>query len=263
MMGVSFAVKVPPASLNDFQRALQRTVALKGADPVKTVNKAAGYVASFAIASDKIPVANKQRIMDAMKMQVVKSSRRFRVTMRMSKTGKIKMVRRKVRPSKISNEWRGTLAAIIVSTINYRGSMGLLSKRYGRLVRKFLNGGSEYKKAANASQFYKVVEKFAKARANSAGYLRSGMFPSIRAFRVSKMEAAAKRSFKFPPGNAKAATKGTRIMASMEDYATGIDTVAPQALKKAEREVQALFEKWLREDLAQAAKTQGFKGSTP
>ena len=263
MLGISFAVKVPPASVNELQRALQRTVALKGADPVKTVNKAAGYVASFASArgaNAKIPMANPARIDSLMRTLVSQSSRRFENRISVSKkTGKVRKIRRLRKVSKIASEWKGTLAAAIVSAINYKGAR-TKSRRYERMVKTALGSGKGNVAATGA--FYRTVARFVKMRKNSAGYLRSGLLPGIKIFKRAAIGGRDSQlnQFKFPPGDASAATQtGSRIVASMSDYATGIDMIAPNALKKAEREVVALFEKWIREDLDKAATAQGFK----
>ena len=248
-------IVMPTAERARLQRALQDTVTLKGADPRKTVNKAAGYIASFAVASGtagKIPIANAAQILVNLRAQVNRSSKLFVTRTSTSKTGRVRRTRRRVRrTSAMANEWRGTLAAVIVASINYGGARKL-SNAYHKMVRKGL-AGSASRKAATAAQFYRLVARFAKKRATSAGFLRSGLFPALRHFKAQVLDAARMRGFKFPPGTASLVQSETKITAAMEDAAPGISKMAPDALRRSEHQVAELFQKWLREDLAQAA----------
>lgn len=268
MNGVTFQIHVPEPSRLALEKALRQTVAMKGADPIKTVNKAAGYVASFAAArgaNAKIPVANPARIEALMRTVIASSSRRFANRVSISKkTGRVRKTRRLVRVSKVASEWKGTLAAAIVARINYKGSTRG-SKRYERTIRAALSANDKGK-AATSGAFYRLVGRFVRMRAKSAGYLRSGLFPAMKKFKQAAAQQSdpTSKNFKVPPGDAMAATRtGARIKATMEDYARGVDIVAPNALRQAEQQVADLFTKWIREDVAKAARTAGFHHSTP
>lgn len=253
-------VSIPPESQQQLTAALRRTLQHKGGDPLAVVNKAARYVASFTAAQGanaKIPIANRERIAALLKVQISNSSHLFRTTRKIGKNGKVRINRRRLKPSKISNEWRGTLAAAVVAGLNYRGSSRKLGKRYARMVQG-MTGGADYKKAANAAAFYRVVAKFVRARQRSAGYLRSGILPALTTFRAARAATGIpSRGHPHPPGSALGASGTGEISASMEDHATGIDTIAPNAFRLAEREVAALFDKWILEDMEKAAKATG------
>lgn len=248
------SARLTPSSARMLSLAMSETVMLKGADPVKTVNKAAAFLASFGIA--KIPAADPKRI-EAMLRTKVRGDKLSRISVR-NKKGRLRRVNRE---SAIQNEWRNTLAAVIVAAINYGKHRGGYSKRYLRMIRQSgLPPDLGQRKPATTAQFYRLVSTFVKRRMASAGYHKSGLVPALKAFKAASNQAGVPK-FKFPPGSAEKATDAdpSLIRASMEDFARAIDQIAPEALSKSMPEVAALFRKWLQEDLAKAAAAHGLR----
>lgn len=245
-------LRIPPPDIAALKVALQDTFSMKGGDPAKLVNKAAKFVVSFAAATGgnaKVPTADPAKI-EATLRHVIKSVAAPKVKIR--RNGKLRRVNR---ASKVQNEWRNTLAAMIVGSILSGKASGRIGKRYKKLVARLSQG----KGGGTANAFYRMAEKLMKSKRASAGYLRSGLVPGLQAFRAASSEVSTlKRNFRFLPGTAAPAQNGnSRIVATMEDSAKEISRLAPDAFRKAEREVASLFNKWIIEDLAAAARRQG------
>lgn len=249
---------IDPRSLTNLEQALRLTVQMKGKSAEAVVNKAGQYLASFATAKvpQKAKAITAAQIWDLMRTKVSgeKMSRRFI---------RVKGRRRKVkREAKQQNEWRNTLAAVLVATINYSAARKGLTKRWVRLMAKLNQKKDGTEKAKTAAAFYRVVEQFAKKRKASAGYHRAGMAVAIKTFRANRAALQGAKEFRFfrqPPGDATAArTENQRTIADMGNHARAIEAIAPTAFADSEPEVASLFGKWLAEDQAAAAKKAGF-----
>ena len=265
-MNISYKLTVPTAEQFKLTSALQKYVSLKGKDPASIVNKAAGYVALFAAArgaNQKIPVAEAEVITVNMLRKLTTSRRTHETRISVSKkTGKVRRSRRIRRPSKVVDMFLGTFAAAMVAKILKNGSPRGHSKYYERMIQATV-AGSPSKSMSASSGFYKAVKQYAGMRRGAAGYLRSGMFPAIKAFAPKGGSSSAKPlndPLRKAPGDASVAINGRSITrADMTNYAKGISKVAPDALKKAERQVIKMYEGWVREALDKAAVAQGFK----
>ncbi len=178
---MNISVTLKPENARLLSLALSETVMLKGADAAKTVNKAAAYLASFGIA--KIPAADPRRI-EAVLRTKVRGDKISRLSIR-NRKGRIARINRE---SAVQNEWRNTLAAVIVAAINYGKHRGGYSKRYLRMIRQSgLQPDLGKRKPATTAQFYRLAATFVKRRMGSAGYHKSGLLPALT---VSSISAA-------------------------------------------------------------------------
>jgi len=246
-------LRIKPSSIRDLERALRETMAMKKGDPAALVNKAAQYVTSFAAATGtnaKIPIADPAKIESTLRRIVHPLTQRKSRAIGKGKRKKIN------RAAAVQNEWRGTLASVIIASI-LAGKQGKIGRRYVKLAQKLTKGKND--KGATANQFYRIVAKFVRLKQNSVGLHRAGLLPAIKAFRAKAGDAAMRR-FKAPPGSATAAERGSsKIIATITDSARAITEIAPNALRQAESEVARRFTKWIEEDLLKCAKAEGFK----
>jgi hypothetical protein len=236
-------VTIPEDSRQQLENVLRDTMLFRGRNPERLVMKAAGYVASFAYG--KIPVADAAKILAELKRPVTNSSKLYR----RNKSGR----RVRVKRGRNAQEWAGTLAAVLVASIHTWGNRNKTSRRLMENALKRI-GAPGTRRGLSAAAFYAAVKAFAGTRKGSAGYLRSGMIPAMRLYAASK---GARSAFKHPPGRAMLTTGSTRITARTENIAAGIDKVAPNVLRTAEREVAVIFEEWLREAHEEAARKTG------
>lgn len=245
-------VSVKPASTRLLSMALRDTMAMKKRDPAALVNKAAQYVTSFAVASGvnaKIPIADPAKIEATLRRVIHPPTERKSRALGKGKRKKIN------RASKVQNEWRGTLAAVIIASL-VAGRSGKIGRRYQKLAQKLTKGKND--KGATATQFYRLVARFVKLKQASVGLHRAGLLPAIKAFRAQAADSTLRR-FRSPPGTATPAERGSaKITAKITDSARAIDQIAPHAFRQAETEVAALFTKWIEEDILKCAKLEGF-----
>lgn len=145
----------------------------------------------------------------------------------------------------IADKYRGTMAAMIVQRLNWKGANQAKNKRGG-------------------SAFYGKVGQFINARVFSRNLHKSGFKPTLAALRAPAGERLPK--YGKMPGSYKEDAKEWAAQLIAENFASsakrpgntrepdGIEGVAPDCLSLAEDDVARLLEKWLAEDLEAAAK---------
>lgn len=145
---------------------------------------------------------------------------------------------KKVKRDKVVDRWKGSVAARLVAVLNYKNSRNL-----------------------PASQFYRLVSKFAQARRFSAGFHKSG-------WRTAKLRLRGKldnvKNFKNSPGSFKERIKESMVEIMAENYARsggrkadGVDKLFPDVLEQTWKEVETMLLKFIQKDMDKHAEESG------
>lgn len=221
---ISIQDEFSPALLRAFDDSRLRP------DIVKAVNQIMKMWVSFAIA--KIPAAKKDTIKSYLDAPATRSkwrrgSIKARKKVRISQRPRYEMLRR-------------SLAAHIVWATNYKGARDM-----------------------TAEKFYATVGKYMGARQYSRGYLKSGLYPALNAFRARLGQSERTARYKRPAGEAKKAEKQEAIpTAEVQDWAEGILKVAPEAFTASLPEITREVQKWIAQNLAERAEREGLSAKT-
>lgn len=233
--------------------AVQR--GMRGRDIADTIAKVMRYWVSFAMA--KVPRGDAAKIRTDLKRIITTYS-----NLRTIAGGKTNLRTRKTTRDSRADQLRGTMAAAIVSILNYKGARDLAKAR--------------------SPQFYAKVNQFIGARAYSANSHRSGFLPAINVLGrgtgkgTANTQAIAGRLPKYRHPAGLIAHKFTDDIASIlvENFASqsgnhpfrlrpdGITGLAGGAFDTALAEVITMIGKFLQTDLQQAALKAGFKVTT-
>ena len=202
--------------------------AARGKDMKSTLYKAAKLLLDFAWS--KIPEGNKAKV-EAQLMRILSTYSRT--------TGR---TRRRLRASKTADKYRGTVAAAIVATINYKGA-------------KLKSGW------ADDAGFYSAVSAFVRGRKFSSGLHRAGLLAGYDLIHGRAKGRAPK--YKHAPGSASEKILADAVEIVFENFASskgggGMAEVAPDAFERAAREVAKMIEGWMAKDALAEARKAGF-----
>ncbi len=144
----------------------------------------------------------------------------------------------------MADKYRGTVAAMIVQRLNWKGANSARNKRGG-------------------PAFYGKVGQFINARVFSRNVHKAGFKPALVALKAGTKERTP--NYRKMPGSFSQKVEDWAATLLAENFASaakrpgntaeplGIAGLAPDCLSAAEPEVAAQLEKWLAEDLAAAA----------
>jgi hypothetical protein len=203
---------------------------MRGKDHAETLARAMKFWVSFAMA--KIPLGDAARIRTGLERII---------TAYETTPGGRKPHKR-----------RGTLAAAIVYLLDWKGARALARSRSPR--------------------FYTLASKFIQARAYSANLHRAGFLPALNLLGKASGPATRLPKYRVPAGRIDHRFSDRVAHILVENFATaaagpgpapsGITGLAPRAFSDSWPEVEALLEKFLREDAERAAKSAGFDAAS-
>lgn len=210
--------------------------AVRGKGMLETARKVFRFLVSFALA--KIPNGDPKKIRASL-LQITTAYTRVRA----ASAGVSSSLRtRKTRRHAASDALRGTLAAKLVWMLNYLGA-----------------------RAAKGAAFYRIVRKFVNARAYSARLHRAGLYPALEGTKA-RVTGGKLPKYRHTPGSfAEGLTEDVATILA-ENWASahgpnakGIAGLASFAFDTALPEVDALLNRYLKENMAKAARAAGFQ----
>jgi hypothetical protein len=203
--------------------------ARSGKDLKSTLYKAAKLLLDFAWS--KIPEGNKALI----------ESNLMRMISTYSRVGG--RTRGRLRGSKAADKYRGTVAAAIVATINYKGAK--------------LKAGF-----ADDKGFYAAVAQFVSGRKFSAGLHRAGLLAGYDL--INGRPRGRSPKYRHAPGSASQRILEESAEIVFENFASskgggGMMKVAPDSFERAAIEVARMIDGWMAKDALAEAKRAGFE----
>jgi len=210
--------------------------AVRGKGMLETARKVFRFLVSFALA--KIPNGDPKKIR-ANLLQIVTAYTRVRA----ASVGVSSSLRtRRTRRNATADALRGTLAAKLVWILNYLAA-----------------------RDAKGAAFYRIVRKFVNARAYSARLHRAGLYPALEGTKA-RVTGGKLPKYRHTPGSFAEGLTDDVATILTENWASahgpnakGIAGLASFAFDTALPEVDALLTRYLRENMARAAKAAGFQ----
>lgn len=207
---------------------------LRGKDIFDTAAKVMRYWVSFALA--KVPRGDAARIHAGL----MQTARNYVAATRQSRTRS---------KAKVSNTYRGTVAAAIVAALDYKGA-----------------------RTARGAGFYRIVGQFDRARQFSANHHRAGFLPAFSVLPAGGAQPVDSRGPRYasPAGSIEHHLTDDLASILVENFASqsgdhpfrtrpaGIAGLAEHAFDDALQEVFAMIAGFLRRDMEKAAASAGF-----
>lgn len=151
----------------------------------------------------------------------------------------------------MADKYRGTIAALIVQRLNWKGANSAKNKRGG-------------------SAFYGKVGQFINARVFSRNLHKAGFRPALAALKTAPPPGTRVPNYSKMPGSFRETATEWAASLIAENFASsakrpgntkeplGIEGLAPTVLSDAEEELAKKLERWLAADLEAAAAKVGF-----